>query len=221
MIPGRESPMSVFERKNHLSFILWLFSIKILSSVCVVILMGIVWEFINQAQALSIFEVRRRLPMTNDEVTEKDFYINGGREKGIKPGMIVTVTRQLALYDSYQNKSPGDLVIPVGELKIVFVQKGVTVAREHSLFARKNLPVLEENFLMVGDQIDLGSARMESGERIPASEVNELKRKVSQGSTIDLSAQEADPKTAMESKSPENSSQAGSHSGEASPQPLP
>lgn len=103
------------------------------------------------SMALSIFEVRRRLAMTNGEVTEKDFYLNGGTEKGLKPGMIVTVMRQIGLYDAYQNKSPGELVIPVGEVKVLFVQKGVSVAREHALFDRKNIsPSLMKIILWLG-----------------------------------------------------------------------
>ncbi|MCB0362688.1 MAG: hypothetical protein KDD35_08195 [Bdellovibrionales bacterium] len=124
----------------------------------------------QKAFGISIFEVRRRLAMTNGEVTERDFYLNGGSESGLKPGMILQVKRQIALYDSYQNTSPGDLNVPVGELKILFVQRGVSVGREHILYERKNLPVLNENYLMVGDQVDLSSARRERRERIPASE---------------------------------------------------
>lgn len=113
------------------------------------------------AFAVTIFEVRKRLPMKNGEKTHRDFYINGGAESGLKAGMILRVNRQVTLYDSYQNKSPGDLLIPVGELKVISAQKGVSVARLYRIFERNNLPVLEENFLMVGDEVDVGSARMD------------------------------------------------------------
>jgi hypothetical protein len=136
------------------------------------------------SMALSIFEVRRRLAMTNGEVTEKDFYLNGGTEKGLKPGMIVTVMRQIGLYDAYQNKSPGELVIPVGEVKVLFVQKGVSVAREHALFDRKNLPILDENYLMVGDEVDLTSARPDKGIRAPTSETDKVSTREAQVSPV-------------------------------------
>lgn len=136
------------------------------------------------SMALSIFEVRRRLAMTNGEVTEKDFYLNGGIEKGLKPGMIVTVMRQIGLYDAYQNKSPGELVIPVGEVKVLFVQKGVSVAREHALFDRRNLPILDENYFMVGDEVDLTSARPEKGIRAPTSETDKSSTREAQVSPI-------------------------------------
>ncbi|MCB9084873.1 MAG: hypothetical protein H6624_11045 [Bdellovibrionaceae bacterium] len=117
----------------------------------------------SAAYAVSIFEVRKRLPMTNDEQTHRDFYLNGGVESGLKSGMIVRVTRQVTLYDSYQNKSPGDLVVPVGELKVIFAQKGVSVARLYRVYDRSDLPILEEDFIMVGDEVDVGSARMDKG----------------------------------------------------------
>ena len=115
--------------------------------------------FSINAFGVSIFEVRRRVSLKNGEVTPKDYYINGGRESGLKPGMIVKVHRQQALYDSYQNKSPGDMQIPVGELKILYVQKGISVAREHSMFDRNKFPVLEDDYLMIGDVVDISSAR--------------------------------------------------------------
>ena len=126
----------------------------------------------TEALAISIFEARKRLPLRNGEKTQKDFYLNGGLESGLKAGMVLRVTRQVTLYDTYQNKSPGDLVIPVGELKIIFVQKGLSVARLHRIFDRQNLPVLEDNFLMVGDEVDVSSARMD---RAPKSQKKSVK----------------------------------------------
>lgn len=118
--------------------------------------------FSTTANAVSVFEVRKRLAMTNDEAVPRDFYLNGGVESGLKAGMIIKVTRQITPYDSYQNKSPGDLIVPVGELKIIFVQKGVSVARLHRVFDRSDLPILEDDYIMVGDEVDVGSARLES-----------------------------------------------------------
>lgn len=152
-----------------------------------------------RAEAVSIFEVRKRLAMTNDEVVPRDFYLNGGVESGLKPGMIVKVTRQVTPYDSYQNKSPGDLIVPVGELKVIFVQKGVSVARLHRIFDRSDLPILEDEYIMVGDEVDVGSARLESpsekkksaqGQPAPAEALPE---KIEGASSASMAPPTADP----------------------------
>ena len=107
---------------------------------------------------LTIFDVRRTLRMSNTDPVYHDYYINGGREAGLTTGMIITVTRKLPLYDNYQNHSAGDLNLKVAKVKIIHVQKGLAVARLQSEFTRENAPLLEDPFIMVGDELDLSTA---------------------------------------------------------------
>lgn len=107
---------------------------------------------------LTIFDVRKNLAMSDTDKVYRDFYVNGGSESGLSVGMVITVQRRQPLYDSYQNRSAGDLSLKVAKIKIIHVQKGLAVARLHSEFTRDNAPILEDNFIMVGDQLDLGSA---------------------------------------------------------------
>ncbi|HMN67616.1 MAG TPA: hypothetical protein PKC28_03670 [Bdellovibrionales bacterium] len=110
---------------------------------------------------LTIFDVRKNLPMSDQEKVYRDFYINGGTESGIQPGMLITVQRRLPLYNSYQNRSAGDLELKVARVKIIHSQKGLSVARLHTEFTREGAPLLEDNFIMVGDRLDIGSATSE------------------------------------------------------------
>lgn len=111
------------------------------------------------AQAeLQIFDVRKNLALADNEKTFRDFYINGGTEAGLSNGMIITVQRRLPLYDTYLNRSAGDLELKVAKIKIIHVQKGLSVARLHSEFSRDTAPLLEDNFIMVGDRLDLATA---------------------------------------------------------------
>lgn len=107
---------------------------------------------------LTIFDVRRTLRMANTDPVYHDYYINGGKEAGLSVGMIITVTRKLPLYDNYQNHSAGDLNLKVAKVKIIHVQKGLAVARLQSEFTRENAPLLEDPFVMVGDELDLSTA---------------------------------------------------------------
>jgi hypothetical protein len=112
---------------------------------------------------LTIFDVRKNLPMSEAEPVYRDFIINGGSEAGLSVGMVLTVQRRLPLYDSYQNRSAGDLSLKVAKVKIIHVQRGLAVARLHSEFTREATPLLEDNFIMVGDHVDLGSASSDKG----------------------------------------------------------
>lgn len=114
------------------------------------------------AKEATVFDVRRPLAMENGQETQKDYFINAGSVEGLKKGMLVTVTRRQALYDQYLNKSPGDLVVNVGSLRIIHVQSDMSVARLESLQDRGDTPVVEFEAIMVGDKVDLSTARMSS-----------------------------------------------------------
>lgn len=127
---------------------------------------------------LTIFDVRKNLAMSDTDKVFRDFYVNGGSEAGITRGMIITVQRRLPLYDNYQNRSAGDLDLKVAKIKIIHVQKGLAVGRMHSEFDRGTSPLLEDNFIMVGDRLDLATAVMDKNEKAsnaPATEPEETK----------------------------------------------
>ncbi len=122
-------------------------------------------NFVQAEDAVTVFDVRKPIAMSKTEQTEKDFYINAGAESGIKKGNVVTVVRRMSLYDAYQNKSPGDLVVPIGKLRIIHVQKGMSVGRLYSLIDRENIPVVEFDGIMIGDRLDLGTLTSDSGKK--------------------------------------------------------
>lgn len=112
------------------------------------------------AKDVTVFDVRRALAMENGDQPHKDYFFNAGSSEGLKKGMLVTVTRRQALYDQYLNKSPGDLVVAVGVLRIIHIQADMSVARLESLQNRDNSPGVEFEAIMVGDKVEISSARM-------------------------------------------------------------
>ncbi len=139
------------------------------------------------AQAdLTIFDVRKNLPMSNDEKVFRDFYINGGSESGLSTGMVITVQRRMPLYDSYQNRSAGDLQLKVAKIKIIHVQKGLAVARLHSEFTRDGAPILEDNFIMTGDQLDLNSATSDKDGKKAENESTSVAEPVAANTSSDV-----------------------------------
>lgn len=111
----------------------------------------------------TVFEVRRQLALSNSEKTEKDFYIYAGSEEGVKAGMVYDVVRRVPLYDGYQNRSLGEVTIKVAKIKVIFVDKNVSIARFHSDISREDIPILQDNYILLGDIVDVGSAEKVAG----------------------------------------------------------
>lgn len=132
------------------------------------------FQNIALAKEAIVFDVRRPQPMVNGEVLPQDFYINMGSEDGMKVDMVVTVNRRQTMYDAYTNKSPGDLIVAVGQLRVIHVQQGLSVARLEKMYDRASLPSLDYDGVMVGDRLDMGSARV-SPRKTAAIEVEVLK----------------------------------------------
>lgn len=117
----------------------------------------------------TIIGVRQNIAMSESDTVYRDFYISGGSEQGLKKGMILTVQRQVPLYDSFQNRSAGDLKLNVAKLKVILVQKDLSVARLYSEIPRMDSPLLDNDFIMVGDQVDLSSATYDKKAEAPTA----------------------------------------------------
>lgn len=127
------------------------------------ITLAVCFSYSAHAKEIQIFGLKKTLPLTDDEPVYHDFYINAGKISGLKRGMIISVYRRETLYDTFQNKSHGDLKVVVGKVKIIHTQANLSVARLYSLQGRKNTPILDYNYVMVGDHLDLKTARMDRG----------------------------------------------------------
>jgi hypothetical protein len=114
----------------------------------------------SQEKEAVVFDIRRPVALDPAKRPEKDYFINAGSEFGLKQDMIVVVTRRQTLYDAYQNKSPGDLIVPVAQIRIIHVQKGLSVARIEKMVDRTGLPNLDLDAILVGDRLDMETARM-------------------------------------------------------------
>ena len=112
------------------------------------------WE-VFAADDVHIIEVRRNIPLADTDPVYRDFYINAGGEAGLKQNLVVTALRKINVKDATGTQAFGELLVPVGQLKILFVQNGVTVAREHKSLSRDLFPMLEQTGIMSGDVIDL------------------------------------------------------------------
>lgn len=111
------------------------------------------------AEDMVIFDVRHNIRLDDNEPRYRDYYINAGSQRGLKKGQVFKVTRSISLYDAYQNRSPGDLAVEVAEIEIIYSQDQIAVARDHQTLDRKKRPLLDNDFVMIGDRIDPSSAK--------------------------------------------------------------
>jgi hypothetical protein len=102
----------------------------------------------------TIVDVRRNITLANDEEPYKDFYIAIDGGSGLKKNLVVTAVRKINVRDASGANAVGEIMVPVGQLKIIAVYDKVAVAREFTLLSRDDLPMLEQVGIMTGDKIE-------------------------------------------------------------------
>ena len=105
----------------------------------------------------TIFESRKNLPLADGIPVFRDYYVNMGVESGVKVGTILSVFRKVPVIDIYTNKAPGDLIVEVGQLKVIHTQKSMSVARIYSIANPKSIPVVQFEKAMLGDRVEISS----------------------------------------------------------------
>lgn len=118
----------------------------------------LLFGFTHGSQAsddISVIDVRRNITLSEVDPVYKDFYINAGPSSGLKKNLVVTAVRKINIRDASGANAVGEILVPVGKLRIIAVFDRVAVAREHTLLSRDELPMLEQTGIMTGDRIDL------------------------------------------------------------------
>lgn len=106
------------------------------------------------ADEISIFEVRRNIPLSDTDPVYKDFYIKNGDGAKLKKNQVYTVTRKVTMRDASGSQVMGEIQAPVGQLKVIAVYGKIAVAREVKLFTREELPMLDNPWFMIGDSLE-------------------------------------------------------------------
>jgi hypothetical protein len=111
----------------------------------------------SHAQEISVVDVRRNITLAENDTVYKDFYLNAGPSSGLKKNLVVTAVRKINIRDASGANAVGEIMVPVGQLKVIAVYDKVAVAREFNLLSRDELPMLEQTGIMTGDRIDVKS----------------------------------------------------------------
>jgi hypothetical protein len=145
------------------------------------------------AKTVSVFDVRKNIPMGPNDSVYTDYYINGGSNSGLKEGMILSVNRKFSVNDAQSNKAYGDVSIPVAKIQVIHVQFEISIARLYKPMNRKNMPFLEHDTVMSGDILDLTTAAMTDGEKKGSKESSKEPQQSAQEDGEDVTPREAVP----------------------------
>lgn len=116
---------------------------------------------------INIVDVRRNIPLSDQEPTYQDFYINGGTSDGLKKNLVVDVVRSMGIRDSSGAQSYGEISIPVAKVRILAAFAKVSVARLYQPLSREEFPMLEQAAIMNGDKIEIKGSFVDNKARNP------------------------------------------------------
>ncbi len=110
---------------------------------------------------MQVIQVRRNIPLSDDEAVYKDYYLSGGSKSGLRVNLVVPVQRWINLRENSQAQDQSMKILePVGWLKVIFVQDQLAVARLFESVDYSMGPVLEQPGIMMGDIITLDHSYM-------------------------------------------------------------
>lgn len=105
---------------------------------------------------IQIIQVKRNLPLSDDEPVYKDYYLSGGKKSGLRENLVVPVWRWVNLRENNQAQDQSMKILePVGWLKVIFTQDQLAVARLYESADFEKGPVFDQLGIMMGDIISL------------------------------------------------------------------
>jgi hypothetical protein len=129
------------------------------------------WEACSDE--ITIIQVHRNITLSDDEAIFRDYYIDAGTEQGLKTNLVVNIVRKTIVKDGSGTHSYGDIITPVGQLKVIFTASRVAIAREYKQANRETTPVLDQAGVQIGDIVDLKGAYVDN-RKIPAHNTAEV-----------------------------------------------
>lgn len=128
---------------------------------------------IAHAEELSVIDVRRNIPLSDHEPTYRDYYIAGDGIQSLKKNLVIEVVRKNNIRDASGAQSYGEILIPVGQLRIIANYGRVAIAREYKYFSREDYPTLDQTFIMTGDRINIKNSFID-GHKIKRTAENSM-----------------------------------------------
>jgi hypothetical protein len=99
-----------------------------------------------------IYSIAQDIPMGNkDEVLRKNFYVDMGKNQGVKKGSLLDVYRVVSVLDPYENKKRFNHRVKIGEVKVLHAEETSSIGVLNKFEEEDETPVFEIGKLMIGD----------------------------------------------------------------------
>lgn len=103
-----------------------------------------------------IYSIAQDIPMgTPNETIRKNFYVDMGKNQGVKKDSVLDVYRIVSVLDPYGGKKRFNHKVKVGELKILHSEETTSIGVLNKMEDLEETPVLEVNALMIGDLVNV------------------------------------------------------------------
>lgn len=102
-----------------------------------------------------IYSIAQDIPMGyEDEVIQKNYYVNMGTKQGLESGTVLDVFRIISRLDPYETKKRYNYKVKIGELEVIHTEEdsAITNLRSVNDSSKKGL-FFDVQGLMIGDHI--------------------------------------------------------------------
>lgn len=151
------------------------FSISFLSLICVQ----------KSAAEIQVIQVRRNIPLSDEEPVFKDYYLSGGTKDGLRMNLVVPVNRWINLRDNNQAQDQSMKILePVGWIKIIFIQDHLAVGRLYEAVDYSKTPILDQPGILIGDTVSLEHSYTPKNLVKPPKDSSQVQEKQTQNSIL-------------------------------------
>lgn len=99
-----------------------------------------------------IYSINQDIPMGHEkEVLRKNYYIDMGKNQGVKKGSVLDVYRVVSVLDPYESKKRFNHKIKIGEVKVLHAEDSSSIGILNKIESEEETPVFEIGKLMIGD----------------------------------------------------------------------
>lgn len=103
-----------------------------------------------------IYSVAQDIPMGyENEVINKNYYVNMGSKQGIDQGTVLDVYRVISQLDPYETKKRYNYRVKIGELKVLHSEDDSAIAELSQIKPKSESIYFEVPSFMIGDHVEV------------------------------------------------------------------
>ncbi len=109
------------------------------------------------AKDFIIYSIVKNIPMGHEnEVVQKNFYVNIGAKQGVSAGNTLDVYRTISRLDPYTSKKRYNYSVKIGSLEVLHSEGNAAIATLKELHAgQASSPLFEIQSMMIGDKVEV------------------------------------------------------------------